>query len=150
MALFQVGGREYRSDPLDALTQFHVSRRLSPVVLALAPLIGLGATVEDLTTVITSDIGSNLRILQPAIDAVAKMPDEDVNYVVIRTMSRVHRGVKNLNTGAIESWTPVWNQSAGMLQYEDIGMVEMIQIVWIVLRENLSGFFSESQSPSTG
>lgn len=150
MALFTVGGHEYRSDPIDALTQFHVSRRLSPVVLALAPLIGLGTTVEELTSVITTDIGNNLRILQPAIDAVAKMPDDDVNYVILKTMARVHRGVKNPNTGSIDSWTPVWNSAVGMLQYEDIGMVEMIQIVWIVLRENLGSFFLESQSPSTG
>jgi len=150
MALFTVGSHDYRSDSLDALTQFHVSRRLSPVVLSLAPLIGLGATVEDLASIITSDIGSNLRLLQPAIEAVAKMPDEDVNYVVSRTMTRVYRAIKNPSTGSVESWVPVWSPTAGVLQYDDIGMIELIQIVWNVLRENLGGFFSGSQSPSTG
>jgi hypothetical protein len=149
MALFQVGGHDYRSDPLDALTQFHVSRRLSPVVLALAPLIGLGATVQELSSVITADIGQNLRILQPAIEAVAKMPDEDVNYVISKTMARVYRAIKNPSTGAVDSWIPVWSPTAGVLQYEDIGMVEMIQIVWNVLRESLSGFFSGNPSSSS-
>lgn len=150
MALFTIGEHDYRSDKLDALTQFNVSRRIIPVVIALAPLIIPGATEKDIALLITSDLSRNVALIQPALEAVAKMPDDDVNYVLAKCASRVFRANKNPSTGAVDSWSPIWNSSAKSLQYDDLGMVDLITIVWNVLRENLEGFFSESRSSSTG
>lgn len=146
MAVFTVGDHEYRSEKLDALVQFHISRRLTGVVIGLAPLISLNASVEDLATVISSDIGENIKLLEPVLAAVAKMSDEDVNYVVAKTMAKVYRAVKNPGTGAIESWSPMWSNSTHSLMYDDLNLSELVQIVWYALRENLEDFSFGSPS----
>jgi len=148
VALFTVGDFDYRSDKLDALTQFHVSRRLTTVVLGLAPLIALNATVEDLATVISADLGQNAKLLEPVLNAVSKMPDEDVNYVVSKTMQRVFRAVKNPSTGSVEAWTPMWSASSNALMFDDVSLSDLVQIVWYALRDNLNDFFSGSLSGS--
>jgi hypothetical protein len=149
VALFTVGGHEYRSDNLDAIGQFNVARRLTPVVFALAPLISLGATTEELAAVITSDIGANLELLRPTVEAVAKMSDADVDYIIANVASKVYRGIRNPVSGQIDSWIPIWNAHARAFQYQDIGLPELVQIVWRVLQENLSSFSFGSPSTSS-
>jgi len=134
---------------MDALTQFHVSRRLTSVVLGLAPLIALNATVEDLAAVITSDLGQNVKLLEPVLNAVAKMPDEDVNYVVAKTLGKVFRAIKNPSTGSIEGWSPMWSASAQAPMYADLSLPDLVQVVWYALRENLEDFSFGSLSRSS-
>jgi hypothetical protein len=74
------------------------------------------------------------------------MSDEDTLYVLGHTLSHIDRGEVNPNTGEPTAWMPIWNAQVKRIQYDDISMPHMIQMVWKVLSENLQSFFSEFQS----
>jgi hypothetical protein len=145
---FVVGDHVYQSDKIGAIDQFNISRRLTPVVLGVAPLINLGSTPEEIAASIGSDLTKYVGLMAPTLEALSKMSDEDVQYVLSKTLSKVQRGVKDPVTGAVVAWSPLWG--SGGLQYEDLSMPDMVRIVWNVLSEQLGGFFSESPSGSSG
>jgi hypothetical protein len=148
MAQFTVGQNTYQYDKLGAIDQFNISRRLTPVVLALTPFIDLGRTTEEIAAAIAADLVGSIKLIAPVLEAVAKMSDDEVNYVLSKTLVKVQRGVKDPVTQAVIAWSPVW--SSGGLQYDDLSMPDMIRIVWTVLNEQLSGFFSGNPSGSSG
>jgi hypothetical protein len=121
---FDHGGHTYRVGKLPAMRQFHVVRRLAPMLPNMAGL-GLkpGASrPEDM-----------IAVLEPLARAVAGMSDADAEYVIATCMSAVER--KQPAGG----WARM--ESGGRLMFEDMDMVGMVFIVGQVLRHNLSGFF---------
>jgi hypothetical protein len=148
VARFKIGDNEYRSDKLDALTQFHVSRRLLPVLTSFTDvMVNLGPEAvaalvggEDESAGALSNALGDLAAMRPLLEAVAKMPDEDANYVLNSALKVTHRA--NLApSGEIASWSPVWNTAAKRVMFDDIEMMEMLQIARAVLTESLGRFF---------
>lgn len=156
MARFKIGDNEYRSDKLDALTQFHVSRRLLPVLTSFtdvmvnlgpettAALVGGG---DEASGALSSALG-DLAAMRPLLEAIAKMPDDDANYVLNAALRVTHRA--NLApSGEVVSWSPVWNATARRVMFDDIEMMEMLQIARAVLTESLGRFFLDPLSSSS-
>jgi len=124
----EAGGHTYRVGKLDAMRQFHVTRRLLPI------LTTLGLTADKLKGV-AADVAKDdalLLVAGPVADIIAKMPNEDVDYVIQTCLSVVRR-----KDG--ERWAPVL---AGVhFQYQDITMPTMVKLTIEVVRENMGGFF---------
>lgn len=123
-------GQVYRVGKLDAMKQFHVARRIAPIVAALGVSINQFAAVgsglkED------SDL---LQMAGPVADVVSRMSDEDTEYVIRTCLSVVARRVENT-----DKWQNV--QTGQHLQFADISMQIMVRLVVEVLKENLGGFF---------
>ncbi len=126
---FKVGEYNYRSGRLTAFQQFHVARKLGPILAKLGPSSGR----EGL---------SMIDLLEPAVDALAEMPEADCDYVLRRCLSVVQRQVGT-------AWQSVWNDSAKRLMFEDIDLAAMIQISMQVLGDNLGNFISAPASNTT-
>lgn len=124
MAEFSVNGFDYRSSKMDALTQLHVVRRLSPVIGALRDFAAGGA-----------DAAKALDVLEPVAMVAARLPDEDVNYIVNSCLSTVQR-----KQDGDRGWANIWNASAKRPLFEDIGMVEMLTISGHVIMDALGNF----------
>jgi len=112
MAEFEVKGVKYRSGVMDCMTEFHVTRRLSPVISSFRGM--LDHKLEDGISVIT--------------DVLAKMSNEDAEFIISSCMSVVERE----ETGG-RGWAKAWSSTAGKPMYDDINMGVMIQIVFAVL-----------------
>lgn len=123
MAEFSIGDNQYRSGRMNAFQQFHVARKLGPVLAKIGPAI-MQASDQDW-----------LARLEPLVEAMAAMPEEDCNYILTRCLAVVSRF-----QGA--AWAQVWNEPAKRLMFEDIDMSVMIQIAIQVLGDNLSNFFT--------
>lgn len=149
MAQFRVGKNDYTSEKLDAVTQWNVTRRIGPVVAEFAPLVALNIPVEELVGAVMSDTGFSVNFIKNLTREVAKMSDEDTRYVFAHTLSRVHRHELNPSTGDVAAKVPVWNASANQMQYADIHMGHMLQLVWLTLKEDLGPFLQELLSGST-
>lgn len=134
-----IAGNTYRIGKLDALRQFHVVRRLAPIFAAL------GLTVEKLRETVPkpdSDAGAGgvlMELAGPVVDILAKMSDEDTEYILRTCLSVVRR-----QEG--ERWAPV--QTGVTLQYQDITMETMVRLAVEVIKENLSGFFKQPAAAS--
>lgn len=131
MGEFTVAGQNYKSAKMDAMKQFHVSRRLAPVLAGIAPLL------KDLKG------ADPLAALAPAAEAIGGISDADAEYILNACLDLCQRQQPG-NIG----WARV--RSSGGLMFEDIGMAEMLQIAWAVLSENLGGFFSGLPGPTSG
>lgn len=113
---FEVSGNAYRSSKLGAKQQFHLARRLAPVIS------GLKGQTDD------------SRLFETIADSIAGMSDENCDYILDTCLGVVQRQQGN-------AWARVFNERSHTLQFEDIDMGGMLTIARYVLEENLGGFF---------
>lgn len=139
---FTHGQHTYRADKLPAMTQLHVTRRLAPFLSAI-----MGSMPTDQTQALLkaaketghkpgdkTDAGQlGMAAMGPLLDAVASMPDEQVDYVINACLSVVER--KQASGG----WARV--MSDGGIMFNDLDMVGLLAITGHVLQRDLAGFF---------
>lgn len=146
MAEFQVGDKTYRSGKLSAMTQFHMVRRLAPLLggigAAAAAVRGQipAAPADPAASPLPSETFLQADIIAMVADAVGKMSDQDTEYVINTCLSVCQRQQEG------NVWAPVTR--SGRMMFEDIDMAQMLQITWRVLQENLSSFFNAPQLSS--
>lgn len=126
MIEFEIGGNNYRAEKLDAFKQLHVSRKLAGVVPKVLPALFAATHAKD-------DLTSLLSSFEPAAEALAAMPEADVDFVFHTCLTVVQRQQGN-------AWAKVWNASAKVLQFSDVDMSTMSQIVFKVLGDSLGNF----------
>jgi len=115
-AEFEIAGHTYRAGKLNTFQQFHISRRLAPVLSGLA--------------------SDNPTGFLPAVaEAVAHMPEADCDYILHTCLAGVRRNENNV-------WAPIAVGDGKALMFADIDLTAMMQIVVAVIQENLSNFFS--------
>ncbi|MFA9439402.1 phage tail assembly chaperone [Uliginosibacterium sp. sgz301328] len=126
------GEQTYRLGKLSAIQQFHLTRKIAPVVPAMVPVF---LRLANSKTPLLDDPDSLTALLAPFADAMAKMPDEDANYLLGTCLSVVAR-----KQG--DAWKSVWDTTHGTILFDDIDLSQMMPIVIRVLRENLGNFIS--------
>src|SRR5580765_7992926 len=104
-----VEGEIYRTGMLNAKQQFHVARRLAPIVAAMQS-------------------GENL--FQALATELAKLPEQDVDYIMRTTM-----GVVSRKQG--DQWVRVWNQQADLPQFSDMTAGALLTLLVLTLEDNL-------------
>lgn len=147
MAEFVVEGNTYRAGRINALEQFHIVRRLAPVVAELAPALQKLGPISALKDEAQAEaalerVGLD-EVLGPLALAFGKLSDEDANYVLLGLLRACSRREPN-GLG----WSPV--ASVGGIMFADVSMPGLLQLGWAVFRENLQGFFAAARSGSPG
>lgn len=144
MTELEIGGNAYRINSMPAMTQFHVMRKLGPVLPGIVPVLAQAAAAlpradgqEDggasaMTTV--DGVAAIAMAARPLLDGLAAMADADAEYVINHCLSAVMRR----DSGG-KSWNAVSRD--GVTMFDDIDLMASMQIVWAVLRENYTGFF---------
>ena len=131
-----IGDFTYRTGKLTPYQQFHVARRLAPMLSALgkaAEGANDGGKLDSLT-----DTAALMAVFAPVADAVSKMSDSDSEYVINACMDSCHRRITD------DKWAPV--RVAGRLMFEDMGLKDLIQITINTIQENLGNFFDARQA----
>jgi len=119
----------YRIGTLDAVRQFHVTRKLGPVLTGLMEGREKARESKD-----ADGEDAFLKMLSPVIEQIGKLTQEDSEYVLFTCLSCVSRKV------ADEKWVRVMN--GNRLQFEDIKMPAMMRLAFEVIKENLGDFFA--------
>jgi hypothetical protein len=136
-------GVAYRIGTLNALQQFHVARRLAPVIAKLstesAALMGAAPTTSEGESPPTPDM---TRLYGAIAEAVASLSDADCNYVISTCMGVVGRKMG-------EHVQPVWNKAAGQPQFEDMTLPTLLQLTIAVITDNLGSFTSAQGGPGS-
>lgn len=132
----EINGIEYTIGRLNAVDQFHVSRKISPLVPKLMPLIAEVAKGDLDKAIEAIDNGGNgdLTDLQPLADALspfmeafALMPEDDVNYIIYKCLSVAKRN------GAVVCRN-------NTIMFDDMEMAQILPIVIATIRVNLGNF----------
>lgn len=157
MADFETKAAKYKAMPMDAMTQFHVVRRLGPVLPSIGNLFPIYGLMQDLAeaakdgavsgvmgAVTEDEVLSITKAATPIAEMLAKMSDADSEYVINACLSTVE--VEQIPG----RWAPLWNATARRAQIGTLDFMEMMQIVYYVLRDNFAGFFPASPSTLSG
>src|ERR1700761_4011691 len=133
--IFQVGKESYKLSTLPALTQFHMLRKMSPVIAKSAPIMSMIEALlrnEDPRVIL-----ERLDLAAPAFEALAAMPKDDCDAIIFTCLAHVYRVVGN---------GQVAMANGGMLQYSDLDLPEMMKLVWKGLEANFLIFLPGSRS----
>lgn len=134
----EVYGNTYLIGKLDAIRQFHVTRRLATVSAGLGEGISRLHGIGGAKALLVEGAGA-MSVIAPLMQAIGQMSNDDAEYVIGTCLSVVQR---QQGTGGIVAWSPV-QAAPGVLMFPDIQMTCMIALVWRVMEYNLGGFFSE-------
>lgn len=135
---FIIGAHTYRSDPMDAMAQQHVARRVTPLLVSLIPALVAAIPAGKMEPGALLDLKPEAimgSLTKPA-ELLAQMSDETYDYVQAKCLARVRRQ-KAGDTG----WAPIWSAQAGRLMFDDIEGHEIQAIVLKVLTVELGPFF---------
>lgn len=165
MAVFEIGAHTYRSGKIDAMTQFHMVARLTPVVAAFVEakqaLSTAKASAEDAAAdgepaqggdqaakpAAPDAKGQLAAFAVPIARAIAGMSDGDREYIINKCFAVTHR---RQGTEAAPAWAPLWSQSAKARAFDDINVFEMLMIAQQVIQDNLGGFFPGGATALSG
>jgi len=135
MISFEVNDRKYQSEKLNAIAQFHVMRRISPLLPTLVPIFVEMAGTDPDKKLTVADFAKLATLAGPLADGLAGMSDKDAEFVLTACLT----GVKVENEG---KFVPFWNATARKSMFEDMNDVGIFLPVAVkVIQENLSGFF---------
>ncbi len=136
---FSFGGREFKLCKIDAFKQFHIVRRIGPILSDLLPSLkdakklSSEKEIEKLSE--DEKLDSIAKIAGPIMQGLSKLSDADSELVMFGLLSSVE--VKQV-TG---NWAKV--ASGSMLMIQDLELPAMMQLAGRAFMYNLSGFFSE-------
>ena len=135
---FEFNERLYRFGNLSAFEQLHVARRLGPLVHG--GLFFLGPAYDSFKAYESGDAEAADKAFvqaayssKPFLDALASMPENDLNYVVSTVLGRTKRKVAG-------EWMRVYENNT--LRFDDMDMVEILRLVVEVLNQQLRPIFA--------
>jgi len=127
--LFTINGQDYSCEKIDAMRQFHIVRRLAPVLAAAIPSGFTLARMKEM-----GDVPID-AVLPKLADALSKMSDDDANVVIIELLKPVRR-----KEAQGLGWSPL--VQGGAIMYQDLKLPDMLQIAFHSARLNLQDFSS--------
>lgn len=132
MAEFELGENTYRIGRLDAFRQFHLSRKIAPLIPTLIPaFLTLRNTSREGAA--ASDLGSMAEAFAPFAEGIANMSDEAAEFILGSCLSVVQR-----KHGS--AWMPVWSAQNKTCMFDDIDLAQMVQISVRVMEGSLGPF----------
>lgn len=138
----ELNGQMYSIGRLSAKQQFHVSRRIAPVIPPMIPaFLKLAEKLKDVKdedgeagvkALLAGDLADMGGALQPFADAIAALKDADADYVIDTCLTVVQR---RQNTG----WARVMSQDK-VLMFQEMDMAVILPLVVQVIVVNLGPF----------
>ena len=118
---FAIDGREYSGKTLNARQQMKLSKRLTALV---GPFVAAAG----------KDDASNAETMRLFCQEINKIEDTDLDYIVDHCL-------KDVQIQKDGHWSNVLSSGGTIMHQEIDNMVDIGQIIYHVVRENLGGFF---------
>lgn len=129
---FSIGGKNFQLSKIDAVKQFHIVRRIGPILAKMLPAI------TSLQKSKTADDSKNEEMLVafagPVMEGLSTLSDSDADAVLFGLLQAVEVQQSAGN------WAKVCSGSILMIQ--DIELPILLQLAGRALMFNLSGFFA--------
>lgn len=143
MIEFEINTHRYKTSKMGVMTQWAIARRIAPVVAhVMTPELMKNVMALKGPDDAPVDIGKMMElfsgIFNPLVDALSQMKDEDNEFVINHCLATVNR-----QTGG--GWTVLKPMGSGLM-FEDIDLLEMMQIVFRVIIGTVGNFSFASLS----
>jgi hypothetical protein len=137
----EIAGQDYLCGRMPTRVQFHVARRMLPVLKGLQPLfatMGRNLVFDGANGSMVPDVGSMTIFdgLAALSDTLGMMPDSDANFVLDNALDAVQWKQGN-------RWIPLRVNGNLMLAAAD-DLAVQLRLTWEVLGESLSNFSIET------
>lgn len=131
---FEIGSRKFKLNKIDALKQFHIVRRMGPIMSELGPaMIEVSKDSVNLESMSQNEkLNQAAKFLGPVMNGLSKLSDEDSNKVLFGLLASVEVQQSSGN------WAKVATDSSIMMQ--DIELPVLLQAAGRAFMFNLSGF----------
>ncbi len=139
---FQIGARNFKLNKIDAFKQFHIVRRLGPILGDIIPVAQQMSKSKKENLSEDETFESLAKLAGPIMSGLAKLSDEDSNLVLLGLCSAVEMQQAQGN------WARVATQAG--LMFQDLELPVLLQIAGKSFMYNLSGFFAVAPQVSHG
>jgi hypothetical protein len=133
---FELGGRKFKLYKIDTFKQFHIIRRIGPILSDLLPMMKEAAKqgIADVDKMSTDEKLENIaRFASPVMNGLSKLSDADAEMVLFGLLASVE--VQQMPVG---NWARVATPS--MLMMQDLELPQLLNIASHAFMFNLSGF----------
>ena len=131
---FEFGGRKFKIGKLNVFKQFHVVRRIAPVLADMLPVMGdLQKATKNNQKSEDEKFQEVASILAPILKGFSKLSDQDSEFVLYGLLSCVEVQLGN-------SWTKIATDN--LLMVQDFDLPALLQIAGRSFMANLSNFFA--------
>lgn len=132
--IFTVKDKTFSSGLMTAKKQFHVVRRLSPLLDGARAMLDTPTLKKLLDSRSQPDIAIADIDMAPLLHVFASLPDADFDYVADVCMDVTEIRQEGGNFAPLR---------VNGVQMFPLDLITVIAIVWHVLQDNLSGFFGD-------
>lgn len=130
---FKIGAREFQLSKLDAFKQFHIMRRIAPIMSELLPAMAQSKKTSAEDSSENEKLEEFAKMAQPIMTGLAKLSDEDAELVLYGLLNAVELKQAQGNWARIAS--------GRLLMFQDLELPILFQCAGRALMFNLSGFF---------
>lgn len=142
---FEVNGKKFKVSKIDALKQFHIVRRLGPILSDIIPLAKKfkdNAPKAMKGELSEAEMFADITALaQPIMNGLSKLKDEDAELVLLGLCSAVE-----IHQPETNNWMPL--SDGKQFRYQLLEFPELIQCAGRAFAFNLSGFFASARQSS--
>lgn len=141
---FDLGGRKFKLNKINAMVQFHIVRRIGPLITELISVMGQISkkNVEGMTE--EEKVMEFGKLATPIMMGLSKLSDQDSEYVLYRLLAAVEVHQPQFNV-----WSHVARAESGIM-FQDIELPVIMQVAARSLMFNLKGFFSLLPQKASG
>jgi hypothetical protein len=134
---FEIGGRKFKLSKIDAFKQFHIVRRIAPLLSDLLPAMKDIQKVQTHAESMSEEqkLDEFAKIAAPLMTGLAKLSDEDSNRVLFGLLESVE--MQQLEHG---NWMRLAQNQ--MLMAQNLELPILLQVAGRAFMYNLSGFFA--------
>ena len=133
---FELGGNKFKLGKINAMIQFHIVRRIGPLLAESMSVMGQIAKKKVDHMSEEEKLQEFSKIAEPIMVGLSKLSDQDSEYVLYRLLASVEMHQPKFNM-----WSTVARPEAGIL-FQDLEMPVLLQLAGRALMFNLKGFFS--------
>lgn len=136
---FEIGGRKFRLGKMDAFRQFHVVRRIGPILSDLLPALKDGVKNPDLSNLSESEkLDGIAKFVTPIMSGLSRLSDADAELVLYSLLGSVE-----MQQALSGNWMHIATKGANpILMVQDLELPVLLQIAGRAFVHNLAGFFS--------
>lgn len=132
---FEIGSRKFKLNKINALKQFHIVRRIAPILGEMAPML------KDLSKMKKSEAMSEddkldqiAKFVSPIMEGMSKLSDKDSDLVLMGLLCAVEMQQSSGN------WAPV--ARGENLMFEDLELPVLLNAAGRSFMYNMAGFFT--------
>jgi hypothetical protein len=130
----EIAGETYRISKMPTTLQFHVMRRIGPLVSGVAAMLINADTDEDGLPILPDSQTMMAELLPPVAQGLSEMSDKDADYIMAACLSVVERKQPG------DKWVPLQASNGKTLRFQDMELPSLLKLAFEVIKDNLGAF----------